>query len=127
MSPNSHGPASDTIRLGIDIGGTFTDLVALDENGKSWSVKVPTTPSDPANGARHAVKQFLKEYNIDPKRVKLVVHATTLASNALLSGDLPKAARLTTEGFRHLLDIGRQHRPDLYNLPAERIRPLIPR
>src|SRR2546426_10929668 len=127
MSPNSHGPASDTIRLGIDIGGTFTDLVALDENGKSWRVKVPTTPSDPANGALQTVKQFLKEYNIDPKRVKLVVHATTLASNALLSGDLPKAALLTTEGFRDVLEIGRQNRPELYNLQVERIRPLIPR
>src|SRR5437867_9456781 len=115
------------IRLGIDIGGTFTDLAALDENGKSWRVKVPTTPSDPASGALQTIKQFLKEYNIDPKRVKLVVHATTLASNALLTGDLPKATLLTTEGFRDVLEIGRQNRPELYNLQVERIRPLIPR
>ncbi len=127
MSPNSNGPASDTIRLGIDIGGTFTDLAALDNDGRSWRVKVPTTPSNPASGALQTVKHFLKEYNIDPKRVKLVVHATTLASNALLTGDLPKAALLTTEGFRDVLEIGRQNRPELYNLQVERIRPLIPR
>src|SRR5213594_4258245 len=127
MSPDSNGPASDTIRLGIDIGGTFTDLAALDNGGRSWRVKVPTTPSDPASGALQTVKQFLKDYSIDPKRVKLVVHATTLASNALLTGDLPKAALLTTEGFRDVLEIGRQNRPELYNLQVERIRPLIPR
>src|SRR5258708_30852206 len=115
------------IRLGIDIGGTFTDLAALDEDGKSWRVKVPTTPSDPSSGALQTVKDFLKEYNVDPKRVKLVVHATTLASNALLTGDLPKAALLTTSGFRDVLEIGRQNRPELYNLQVERLPPLVPR
>ncbi len=115
------------MRLGIDIGGTFTDLVALDEDGRSCRVKVPTTPSEPAKGVLHSVKQFLENYKVDPKRVKLVVHATTLASNALLTGDLPNAALITTEGFRDVLEIGRQNRPELYNLQVERIRPLIPR
>src|SRR5712691_9550140 len=127
MSPNSNGPASDSIRRGSESGGTVTELGARDNEGRSWTVKVPTTPLDPASGALQTVKQFLKEYNIDPKRVKLVVHATTLASNALLTGDLPKAALLTTEGFRDVLEIGRQNRPELYNLQVERIRPLIPR
>src|SRR5436309_2191381 len=105
--------APGPIRLGIDIGGTFTDLAALDEDGKSWRVKVPTTPSNPASGALQTVKQFLKEYNIDPKRVKLVVHATTLASNALFTGDLPIVALLTTEGFRVVLEIWRKNWPDM--------------
>src|SRR6266705_5215182 len=127
MKSRSLGSALSAIRLGIDIGGTFTDLAALDEDGKSWRVKVPTTPSDPSSGALQTVKDFLKEYNVDPKRVKLVVHATTLASNALLTGDLPKAALLTTEGFRDVLEIGRQNRPELDKHQVERKRPLIPR
>ncbi len=115
------------IRLGIDIGGTFTDLVAQADSGESWRVKVPTTPSQPAQGALDSVRRFLKDSEVNPKRVKVVVHATTLASNALLTGTLPKVALVTTEGFRDVLEIGRQNRPELYNLQVERPRPLIPR
>ncbi len=116
-----------SIRLGIDIGGTFTDLVAEDSSGELWGVKVPTTPSAPAQGALESVRRLLEDYHIDPKRVRIVVHATTLASNALLTGTLPKVALVTTEGFRDVLEIGRQNRPELYNLQVERIRPLVPR
>ncbi len=116
-----------SIKLGIDIGGTFTDLVAEDSSGKLWGVKVPTTASAPAQGALESVRRLLEGYHIDPKRVRTVVHATTLASNALLTGTLPKVALVTTEGFRDVLEIGRQNRPELYNLQVERIRPLVPR
>ncbi len=116
-----------SIRLGIDIGGTFTDLVAEDSSGELWRVKVPTTPSAPAQGALESVRRLLEDYQVDPRRVKVVVHATTLASNALLTGTLPKVALVTTEGFRDVLEIGRQNRPELYNLQVERIRPLVPR
>ncbi len=116
-----------SIRLGIDIGGTFTDLVAEDSSGRLWRVKVPTTSLSPARGALESVRRLLEDYQVDPRRVKVVVHATTLASNALLTGTLPKVALITTEGFRDVLEIGRQNRPELYNLQVERIRPLVPR
>ncbi len=116
-----------SVRLGIDIGGTFTDLVAEDPSGQFWRVKVPTTPSAPAQGALESVRRLLEDYQVDPRGVKVVVHATTLASNALLTGMVPKVALITTEGFRDVLEIGRQNRPELYNLQVERIRPLVPR
>ncbi len=116
-----------SVRLGIDIGGTFTDLVAENPSGQFWRVKVPTTPSAPARGALESVRRLFEDYQVDPKRVRVVVHATTLGSNALLTGMLPKVALITTEGFRDVLEIGRQNRPELYNLQVERIHPLVPR
>ncbi len=113
--------------LGIDIGGTFTDLVASDGSGLVWRVKVPTTPSDPAEGALDSVRRFLRKASIDPRQAKVVIHATTLASNALLTGKETRTALLTTEGFRDVLEIGRQNRPELYNLQVERLPPLVPR
>src|SRR5213594_2564826 len=118
---------SDDIKLAIDIGGTFTDLVAQSQAGEVFRFKVLTTPVLPANGALNSVQRFLKGSKVEPKRVRVVVHATTLASNALLTGSLPKVALVTTEGFRDVLEIGRQNRPELYNLQLERLRPLIPR
>ncbi len=115
------------VRVGVDIGGTFTDLVAQDEQRGSWRVKVPTTYRDPALGALEAVRVFLRDYQVDPKRVRVVIHATTLASNALLTGKLPRTGLVTTEGFRDVLEIGRQNRPELYNLQVERLPPLISR
>ena len=115
------------MRVGIDIGGTFTDLVAQDEAGRLWRVKVSTTPEDPAQGAMESVRRFLQMAKGNPRRVRLVVHATTLASNALLAGKGSRAALITTEGFRDVLEIGRQNRPELYNLQVERLPPLIPR
>ncbi len=114
------------LKLGVDIGGTFTDLVATTPSGQSWRVKVPTS-TKPVKGALESIGKFLDTYQVNPARVRVVVHATTLASNALLSGSLPGAALVTTEGFRDVLEIGRQNRPELYNLQVERIRPLIPR
>ncbi len=121
------GLKTEQLRLGVDIGGTFTDLVALDQKQSFWRVKVPTTPLDPARGALEAVQVFLQDYYVDPRTVRVVIHATTLASNALLTGKLPKTGLVTTEGFRDVLEIGRQNRPELYNLQVERLPPLIPR
>lgn len=123
---SSHADSGD-IRLGIDIGGTFTDLVAQSQNGEVSCVKVLTTPADPADGALKSVRKFLQDSKVGPGRIKVAVHATTLASNALLTGSLPKVALVTTEGFRDVLEIGRQNRPELYNLQFERLPPLVPR
>src|SRR2546426_10038305 len=119
--------AKKTIRVGIDIGGTFTDLVATDEKHSLWKIKVLTTPTDPSIGALGAVRRLLEKDGVDPRLVRVVIHATTLASNALLTGNIPKTALVTTSGFRDVLEIGRQNRPELYNLQVERLPPLVPR
>src|SRR6266852_3782603 len=115
------------IRVGIDIGGTFTDLVATNENRGFWKIKVLTTPTDPSMGALDAVRRLLDKEGVDAGLVRVVIHATTLASNALLTGTIPKAALVTTGGFRDVLEIGRQNRPELYNLQVERLPPPVPR
>jgi len=119
--------AKNMIRVGIDIGGTFTDLVAADEKHGLWKIKILTTPTDPSIGALGAVRRLLEKEGVDPRLVRVVSHATTLASNALLTGNIPKTALVTTLGFRDVLEIGRQNRPELYNLQVERLPPLVPR
>ena len=117
----------NTIRVGIDIGGTFTDLVATDGRRRVWKIKVLTTPTDPSAGALDAVRRLLEKETVEASLVRVVIHATTLASNALLTGKIPRAALVTTSGFRDVLEIGRQNRPELYNLQVERLPPLVPR
>ena len=115
-------------RVSIDVGGTFTDLVALDEAGTLINIKVPTTPRRPEIGVLEALRGFLKDQS--PEDVGLVTHATTITTNALfgqIALELPKSALITTKGFRDILEIGRQRRPELYNLFFERPRPLVPR
>ncbi|MDH5596249.1 MAG: hydantoinase/oxoprolinase family protein, partial [Candidatus Bathyarchaeota archaeon] len=116
-------------RVSTDIGGTFTDLVALNEQtGKLMNFKVSSTPKKPANAVIEVFKQFLK--GVEPEKVSTITHATTIAVNALLGQmglELPKAALITTRGFRDVLEIGRQRRHELYNLFVQRPRMLIPR
>src|SRR3989442_3639840 len=119
--------ARNSIRVGIDIGGSFTDLVATDEKRGVWKIKVLTTPTDPSLGALDAIRRLLEKERVDAGLVRVVIHATTLASNALLTGSVPKTALVTTAGFRDVLEIGRQNRPELYNLQFERLPPLVPR
>lgn len=115
------------VRVGIDIGGTFTDLLALARDGHAWKIKVLTTPSDPSRGALDAVRRLVEREKVRPNLMKVVIHATTLASNALLTGNVSRTALVTTAGFRDILEIGRQNRPELYNLQVERLPPLVPR
>ncbi|HEV2120862.1 MAG TPA: hydantoinase/oxoprolinase family protein [Candidatus Bathyarchaeia archaeon] len=119
--------ADNKIRVGIDIGGTFTDLVATHGKRGVRKIKVLSTPVDPSIGALDAVRRLLDLENTDPSHVRVVIHATTLASNALLTGNIPETALVTTLGFRDVLEIGRQNRPELYNLQVERLPPLVPR
>ncbi|MDH5268202.1 MAG: hydantoinase/oxoprolinase family protein, partial [Candidatus Bathyarchaeota archaeon] len=116
-------------RVSTDIGGTFTDLVALNEQtGKSMNFKVSSTPKKPANAVIEVFKLFLK--GVEPEKVSAITHATTIAVNALLGQmglELPKAVLITTRGFRDVLEIGRQRRHELYNLFVQRPRMLIPR
>ncbi len=117
-----------TYRLGIDVGGTFTDLVSFDEDSlRLWSLKVPTTPRDPSASVINAVKAFQQRLS---GPVRLLVHASTIGPNLFLGQmhlRLPKAALLTTAGFRDVVEIGRQRRGELYNPFYDRPRPLVPR
>lgn len=115
-------------RVSIDVGGTFTDLVAMDKEGALINIKVPTTPRSPEAGVLEALKEFLGDHS--PKDIELITHSTTITSNAILGQinlELPKTALITTKGFRDVLEIGRQKRPELYNLFFQRVRPLVPR
>ncbi len=117
------------VRVGIDIGGTFTDLVAIDEqSGQIVNIKLSSTPRSPADGVIRAFQQFLT--TTGPTDISAVSHATTIAVNALLGQaglELPRTALITTAGFRDVLEIGRQRRHELYNLLIEKPRTLVPR
>ncbi|HEY3108448.1 MAG TPA: hydantoinase/oxoprolinase family protein [Chloroflexota bacterium] len=115
-------------RLGVDIGGTFTDATLLDEaSGALRIAKVSTTPADPSSGFMEAVRRILGEAGVAPGQVGRVVHATTVATNAIIEGKVAATGFITTEGFRDLLEIQRQVRPSLYDLQFEKPRPLVPR
>jgi N-methylhydantoinase A len=108
--------------FGIDTGGTFTDLVRLDADGTETVHKRPSTPDDPGRAVLEALAAAGGAGAADH-----VVHGTTVALNALLTGRTARTALVTNTGFRDLIEIGRQTRPDLYALEPRRPRPLVPR
>lgn len=117
-----------SVRIGVDIGGTFTDVTVLDEDaGDVVIAKVPSRRSDPGGALLDAVQTGLQEAKVDASRVSLLVHGTTIVTNAVLENKLPDAALITTEGFRDVLEIGRHFRPDMYDLQQDRAAPVIPR
>ena len=114
--------------IGIDIGGTFTDVVALDYSaGKLHSLKVLTTHGDPSQGVAQGVLQLMQTYGIHSPDVKRVVHATTLFTNALIERRGACTGLLTNQGFKDVLEIGHERKYDLYDLTIERAPPLVPR
>lgn len=115
-------------RVGVDIGGTFTDLVVVDEATGAVRVgKVLTTPKDPAHGVEHGVQALLEEARLRPGEVRAVVHGTTLATNALIERKGARTALLTTAGFRDVVEIGHEGRYDMYDLFIDPPPPLVPR
>jgi N-methylhydantoinase A len=103
------------IRVGIDTGGTFTDVVAVDEDsGELLAVKTPSTPADPAEGFLTGIRKALNALGAGPDDLASVSHGTTVATNQLLTGDVTGIGFVTTEGFEHLLEIARQSVPDGY-------------
>ena len=115
-------------RLGIDIGGTFTDATLINENTGEISVgKVPSTPEDPSVGFMNAADRMLLDASVSPDQVEYLVHGTTVATNAIIEKKVAPTGFITTDGFRDLLEIQRQIRPTLYDLHFEKPRPLVPR
>ena len=103
-------------KVAIDIGGTFTDFIILSEVGEVSTIKFLTNPRNPGE----VIQNVIKGLNCE---VEEVVHATTLATNALLGQEnlnIPRTALLTTKGFRDVIEIGRQNRPRLYDLYFEK-------
>ena len=114
--------------LGIDIGGTFTDLVIHDhDSGRRWGCKVLTTHADPQQGVVAGVRTILEESGLDPRDISRVVHATTLFTNALIERKGAPTGLLVTAGFRDMLEIGRERKYDLYDIGIENPPPLVPR
>ena len=113
------------VRLGVDVGGTFTD-VALVVDGDLTTAKVPTTTPQHA-GVLDGVREACDAAGVAPDDVDAFAHATTVSVNALLERDGARTALVTTAGFRDVLEIGRQTRPALYDLDAEKPEPLVPR
>ena len=120
--------AVGALRIGIDVGGTFTDLMALDAaTGTLHRVKVSSTPRAPEEGVLAALSAFRKQVDAP---IGLVAHSSTIATNALLGQvhlELPRVAFVTTEGFRDVVEIGRQNRAEVYNLFVKRPTPLARR
>nr|WP_066642664.1 hydantoinase/oxoprolinase family protein [Bordetella sp. H567] len=114
--------------IGIDIGGTFTDIVALDYGASCLhSLKVLTTHGDPAEGVADGVGRMIASHRIDPSRVTRIVHATTLFTNALIERRGCRTGLLVTHGFRDVIEIGHERKYDLYDLQIEAAPPLVER
>jgi N-methylhydantoinase A len=125
---DSRAQSASVYRVGVDIGGTFTDATLLDDaTGDTAIAKVLSTPSDPERGFIEAVRSVLEKKGVEPNAVSLVVHATTVATNAIIEGTTAKTAFITTDGFRDMLEIARQMRPSLYDPQFEKPRALVPR
>src|ERR1051326_7071210 len=117
-----------TWRIGVDIGGTFTDVALVEEaSGRIGVAKVPTTPADPADGVLRALETAMRRYAVAAADVGLLSHATTIVTNAILEEKGARAALVTTRGFRDVLELRRSARADLYDLFQDAPSILIPR
>ena len=113
-------------RIGIDVGGTFTD-VALEFDGRRFTSKVLTTTDDPAVACMQALEEGLVRSGIGPVDVDVIIHGTTLATNAILERKGATTSLVTTEGFRDTIEMGTEGRPEQYEINIVKPRPLVPR
>ena len=119
---------SPNYRIGVDIGGTFTDVVLWNVAGdETRQTKLLTTPDDPSRAVIDGIKQILCDASILPQDVEAVIHGTTLVANALIERKGVKTGLITTKGFRDVLEIGREWRYDLFDLAIEMPTPLAER
>jgi len=114
-------------RVGIDIGGTFTDLLLVGEHGTAIIGKTLTTPGDPSVAVENALRPALENGTIKTGERGTLIHGTTLVTNALIERKGAPTALFTTAGFRDAVEIGREHRYELYDLNLELPKPLVPR
>lgn len=115
-------------RIGIDVGGTFTDVVLVEEqSGEILVAKVPTVTDDPSQGCVAGFDKALTQHGVTPQALSFAVHGTTVATNAIIEGKGAKAGLIASEGFRDVLEIAYQTRPALYDVFFKKPQPLIPR
>ncbi len=115
-------------QVGVDIGGTFTDLILVDSATGDFTVaKSLTTPDDPARAVATALEDALTRARVKAAQVAQVIHGTTLVTNAIIERKGARAALMTTAGFRHVLEIGKEARFELYDIELELPEPLVPR
>ena len=125
---NQANHETDELRAGVDIGGTFTDLLVVDDaTGAFWVAKTLTTPHDPAAAVRTGLTSVLNATGAPPQALRSVVHGTTLVTNALLERKGDRTALVTTKGFRDAIEIAREHRFDMYDIFLDRPAPIAPR
>ncbi|MDR0360456.1 MAG: hydantoinase/oxoprolinase family protein, partial [bacterium] len=111
--------------VGVDTGGTFTDLIAVDRaNGDMLRHKLASTPEDPARAVLEGLRQLAPDADA---QIAWLAHGTTVATNAVLTGRVARTALVTTAGFRDVCELGRQRRPDLYDLDVPQPRQITPR
>nr|MBP8310720.1 hypothetical protein [Burkholderiaceae bacterium] len=101
-----------TYRLGVDVGGTFTDLLLIDQgSGQTYSAKVPSTPADSSVGVLNGIAKLCDRHGIDPTGITHVMHGTTVATNTVLEGKGARVGLVTTHGYRQVLQIARSYVP----------------
>lgn len=117
-----------TYRIGIDIGGTFTDFSLLDEeSGRIRVLKTPSNPAEPEKAVFEGIARLFSDYGVKAEEIRYFIHGTTLAVNTVIQRSGAKTAFLVTEGFRDVLNIGRHRIPDVFNFFTELPRSLVPR
>lgn len=121
------GQSGNDIRVGVDIGGTFTDLMLVDDGGRVEIGKTLTTPDDPSQGVKRVLTEALERIGRDGGAVRRLLHGTTLVTNAIIERKGARTALITSAGFRDSVEIAREHRYDLYDLMLELPAPLVPR
>ncbi len=115
-------------RIGVDVGGTFTDLMVLDaETGEVHALKTPTTPADPSEGLLAGIAEAKERLGFEPGEVGFILHGTTIATNAVLERKLPEGALIANRGFADVLEIGRHVRREPYTLKPTPQTVLVPR
>lgn len=114
-------------RLGVDIGGTFTDIVVIDDHGTVFSKKLLSTPHDYSEGIEAGVRDLLSDLGVPATSIVEFVHATTVATNTIIERKGAEVALVTTAGFRDVLEIARFRTPRLYDIHYRKHDPLVPR
>ena len=115
-------------KLGIDVGGTFTDFVLLSEEDGNMAIgKTLTTPADPSQAVINGSQNILKRNGVACEGIQAIIHGTTLVTNTLIERNGAPTGLITTEGFRDILEMGNEIRYDLYDLNIEQPMPLVPR
>jgi N-methylhydantoinase A len=120
-------PKAEIVRIGADVGGTFTDVIVIDGRGGIWTHKVPSTPPNFEEAVLNAIAHLLKESGIHGRAVRDIAHGTTVATNAVLEQRGAKTALVTTKGFRDVLELRRIRAPQMYDLFFDKPPELVER